>query len=120
MHFVDLGESFATSICLQNLASIQPRTILVKFARFPRTDRPGFSGNIAEAPENDFEAGRFLRALGGTDDQGGGLWYSRFGGRYPPNNDFFFAEFQRKMIGKICNFLQIFGGLVFDCIKTKS
>ena len=36
---VDLGESFRTSIYLQNLASIQPRTSLVKFARSPRTDR---------------------------------------------------------------------------------
>ena len=30
-----------TSIYLQNLASIQPRTSLVKFARSPCTDRPG-------------------------------------------------------------------------------
>ena len=37
---VDLGESFPTSIYLQNLASIQPRTSLVKFARSPRTDPP--------------------------------------------------------------------------------
>ena len=33
-----------TSIHLQNLASIQPRTIFVKFARSPRTDRPGDLG----------------------------------------------------------------------------
>ena len=33
MHFVDLGESFPTEIYLQNLASIQPRTSPVKFAR---------------------------------------------------------------------------------------
>ena len=33
VHLVDLGESFQTHICLQNLASIQPRTSLVKFAR---------------------------------------------------------------------------------------
>ena len=38
VHCVDLGESFPTSIYLQNLASIQPRTSLVKFARSPRTD----------------------------------------------------------------------------------
>ena len=38
MHCVGLGESFPTSIYLQNLASIQPRTSLVKFARSPRTD----------------------------------------------------------------------------------
>ena len=41
VHCVDLGESFPTSISLQNLASIQPRTSLVKFARSPRTDPPG-------------------------------------------------------------------------------
>ena len=39
VHCVDLGESFPTSIYLQNLASIQPRTSLVKIARSPRTDR---------------------------------------------------------------------------------
>ena len=45
MHCVDLGESFLTSIYyllfsiyLQHLASIQPRTSPVKFARSPRTD----------------------------------------------------------------------------------
>ena len=38
VHYVDLGESFPTSIYLQILASIQPRTSLVKFARSPRTD----------------------------------------------------------------------------------
>ena len=43
VHCVDLGERCPTSIqyllrCyLQNLASIQPRTRLVKFARSPRT-----------------------------------------------------------------------------------
>ena len=31
VHCVDLGESFQTHIFLQNLASIQPRTSLVKF-----------------------------------------------------------------------------------------
>ena len=41
VHCVDLDESFPTSIYLQNLASIQPRTSLVKFARSPRTDPPG-------------------------------------------------------------------------------
>ena len=32
MHCVALGESFQTQIYLQNLASIEPRTSLVKFA----------------------------------------------------------------------------------------
>ena len=31
VHCVDLGESFPTSIYLQNLASMQPRTSLLKF-----------------------------------------------------------------------------------------
>ena len=35
---MELGESFLTHIYLQNLASIQPRTSLLKFARSPRTD----------------------------------------------------------------------------------
>ena len=41
MHCVDLGESFPTSIYFQKLASIQPRTGLVKFARSPCTDPQG-------------------------------------------------------------------------------
>ena len=34
VHCVDLGESFPTSICLQNLASIQSRTSLFNFFHF--------------------------------------------------------------------------------------
>ena len=41
MHCVDLGESFQTHIFLQNVASIQPRTSLLKFARCPYSDPPG-------------------------------------------------------------------------------
>ena len=41
VHCVDLGESFPTSIYLQHLASTQPRTSLVKFARSPCADPPG-------------------------------------------------------------------------------
>ena len=48
VHFVDLAESFQTHINLQNLASIQPRTSLVKCARSPRTDPPGFAGVSGE------------------------------------------------------------------------
>ena len=43
MPCVDLGESFPTSIYLQNAASIQLRTNPVKFAWSPRTDPPGLS-----------------------------------------------------------------------------
>ena len=41
VHFVDLDETFPTSIDLQNLASIQRRTSPLRFARSPRTDPPG-------------------------------------------------------------------------------
>ena len=41
VHCVDLDESFPTNIYLQKLASIQPRTRPVKFARSPCTDPPG-------------------------------------------------------------------------------
>ena len=37
MYCVDIGESFHMSIYFQNLASIQPRTSPVKFARSPST-----------------------------------------------------------------------------------
>ena len=47
VHCLDLGESFPTSIYLQSLASIQPRTSLVKFARSPRIDPPGELLDIA-------------------------------------------------------------------------
>ena len=53
VHCVDLGESFPTSICLQNLASIQPRTSLVKFARSPRTDPPGGRPGAATSDSSD-------------------------------------------------------------------
>ena len=63
MYCVDLTESFPTiliptSIYLQNLASMQPRTSLVKFARSPCTDRPGFPSvhepqHRVSAPEMD-------------------------------------------------------------------
>ena len=41
VHCVHLGESFPTSIYLQNVASKQPRTSLVEFARSSFTDAPG-------------------------------------------------------------------------------
>ena len=40
VHCVDLGESFPTSIYLQNLASIQPRTSPLKFRRRSRRTPP--------------------------------------------------------------------------------
>ena len=62
VHCVDLGESFSTSIYLQNLASIQPRTSLVKFARSPHTVPPGlqYTERCANA-QSKFD---FLSAVG--------------------------------------------------------
>ena len=48
VHCVDLGEGFPTSIYLHSLASIQPRTSLVKFARSPRTDPPGHRAALGD------------------------------------------------------------------------
>ena len=67
MYCVDLGESFhmSTSLSLQNLASIQPRMSLVKFARSPRTDPPGIASFdqvsdsvLGEDPESRIERAR--------------------------------------------------------------
>ena len=44
VHCVDLGESFPTHIFLQNLASVQPLTSPVKFARSPRARIPQVAG----------------------------------------------------------------------------
>ena len=43
VNLIDLVKSFQTSSYLQNLASIQPRTSLGKFARSPCTDHAGSS-----------------------------------------------------------------------------
>ena len=53
VHCVDLGESFPTSIYMQNLASIQLRKSLVKFARSPRTDPPGSRGGRPRSAGRD-------------------------------------------------------------------
>ena len=56
VHCVDLGESFHMSIYLQNVASISPRTNLVKFARSPCTDPSGignFGGDVLGCIEFD-------------------------------------------------------------------
>ena len=54
VHFVDLGESFPTSIYLQKLASIQPRTSPVKLATtladFADGDLRDSPGLAARAP----------------------------------------------------------------------
>ena len=61
VHCVDLGESFQTHIYLQKSASIQPRTSLVKFARSPRTDRPGASSGARRTV-----IGSFIRTWAST------------------------------------------------------
>ena len=47
VHCVDLGESFQTHIYLQNLASIQPRTSLVKFYKDAVTLRHSALASVA-------------------------------------------------------------------------
>ena len=62
VHCVDLGESFQTHICLQNLISIQPRTSPAKFAA---------SGIDARAV--DLHAARAGRPVGHGRRGGGGV-----------------------------------------------
>ena len=54
MHCVDLDESFPTSIYLQNLASIQPRTSPKKFGKTGKRD---FEISFALTPVRAFEIG---------------------------------------------------------------
>ena len=54
MHCVDLDESFPTSIYLQNLASIQPRTSPKKFGKTGKRD---FEISFAFTPVRAFEIG---------------------------------------------------------------
>ena len=63
---VDLGESFQTHIYLQNLASVQPRTSLVKLARSPRTDPPGGSerGSVPASHTWRFDVGLEIALMG--------------------------------------------------------
>ena len=53
VNLVDLVKSFQTRFCLQNSASIQPRTSLVKFSRSPRTDTPGLAGSYVLTREHN-------------------------------------------------------------------
>ena len=63
VHCVDFGESFPTSIYLQNLASIQPRMSLAKFARSPRAQIP--------QARHHRDVPRRLRGLGRARGAGG-------------------------------------------------
>ena len=59
VHCVDLGESYQTHIYLQNLASIQPRTSPLKFARSLSTpSRDQATQNLFYRIIYDNEAGR--------------------------------------------------------------
>ena len=66
LHCVDLGESFHMSISLQILASIPPRTSLVKFGCSPCTDPPGVAARD-EPPEAAFHQARGHRQGEGAD-----------------------------------------------------
>ena len=70
VNLLDLAKSFPTNIFLQNLASIQPITSLVEFARSPRTGPPGgaqeeepLQANQAASPVCPAEFGRDPRDL---------------------------------------------------------
>ena len=54
VHCVDIDESFPTSIYLQNLASIQPRTSPKKFGKTGKLD---FEISFAFTPVRAFETG---------------------------------------------------------------
>ena len=53
VHCVDLGESFPTHFYLQNLASIQPRTSPLKFARSSRAEPRGIGRQVHANPGED-------------------------------------------------------------------
>ena len=107
VHCVDLGESFQTHVYLQNLASIQPRTSPLKFARStdPRVGRelPPPGPGVPHEPRDRRDRGERPRA----------------GQRRPGRQ-----RGPRKialgvMVSNIGKILQIFSGLVLGCIKTK-
>ena len=122
VHCVDLGESFPTSIYLQNLASIQPRTSLVKFARSPRTDPLvlfwsfDLLGNIFRAACFPFET------------QSGSLLIELLGGRLPQSLgpvrhflDLIFCVsvvFQSHFSGSCSSFSRFLSGLVLVFIHA--
>ena len=66
MHCVDLGESFQTHIFLQNLASIQPRTSPLKFARSTGAEdgrrQASVLGSVIDGIERIGRSGKIDRA----------------------------------------------------------
>ena len=69
MHCVDLGESFPTHIFLQNLASIQRRTSLVKFARSYYYRSPRYSTTLTELIADENAAQKAHEELLRTNEQ---------------------------------------------------
>ena len=114
VHCVDLGESFQTHILLQNVASIQPRTSPVKFARRSAAALLLFS-----------ERGTSGRSRRSCCSAGTAPFRSRGGRRWlpaesPSRRPTWAASFDwLSKNSKICNFFHIFGGHVLGCIKTK-
>ena len=64
LNFFSNEIAIPTSIYLQNLASIRPRTSLVTFARSPRTDPPGIA---AEAKQRELEENQARLAVADYD-----------------------------------------------------
>ena len=67
VHCVHPGESFQTHIYLQNLASIQPRTSPVKFARSLAVQRA--RGRVAGGCWRGLRGARVVEAVGEDVDQ---------------------------------------------------
>ena len=104
MHCVDLGESFLnllfeldsysneyllfTSIYLQNLASMQPRTSLVKFARSPCTETLSvIESAVIESPSCVQRSPRFRHRGAPHASQEAPLWASLATGYARPLSD---------------------------------
>ena len=105
-NLVDLEKCCRTHIYLQNLASIQPRMSLVKFARSPCTDRPGLLPD-AKDDSDDGSVSSF-----GMSDRGDAVSRLSFGNRVRMSgflaNDFNFCEmFECRAVQTCVNLLEL-------------
>ena len=102
---VDLGESFQTHIFLQNLASIQPRTIPLKFAAsrdglaWVSGADPGQAGHVAVEPDPGVPQQHALRPghLSSTNVSAGKT--RTWGGITKSNDAFFSRKFEAVIAG---------------------
>ena len=110
VNLVDLVKSFPTNIYLQNLASIQKRTSPVKFAHLAEKSGKGSISNLSTK-------------AGGLRPRGGAARAALHGRRscWARADRFSKMHFSKMHFSKMhfSKILQIFGGLVLGCIKTK-